>query len=654
MNNRIARFVAPSVLLTFLFSCAPATLTPRKTESKPAAAPAAAAPSAEAPAAPAVTPSLEVSPELSRKHAVFLILHPDDNANALAAALEADPRLKLTIILPAGYFDVENHQLAAPRFRVLQSSKQIEIALSLANEPNLPLIADLKKAGPEAEKWGIDFVWPEDVAAQVARGSGSYQKRWSQLPSGFYPSYGSASDKVIDILRRFRLNWVLVKASSTWGIRFFGGTAVIVPPETPSFDETQSVSAVAEAAATAAATQPFTVINAGNWPSADHETQFIRALAKRANTTEFETAHAYVELLHKEYALADGHDPFAQDFSDWVRSPVQKRAWQALSDARQVIETYKNSGHADLSRLDAAIEEICGAEGGRFLFSLGAPEGASTLVQRNFLATIANVYRLCGVVVPSNLNTWFADRTAHKVATFATEDNRPFFTEGPQRISWNDPKGDDNGPGTFTYPLGITKGTFDLRQVAISWTETDITISIETAERSADNAPLQPAADVYIDVNRISDAGTTAIIRQRGTGLIESDAAWEFAATLTPKMAVLNQGLPGGERLVTMVPAGKSQSGFSATFPRSLLRGDPHKWRISVGLGAVEPGPRDQAPPFIPVLPTSSPKSFGGALAVKSPARYIDVLAPNAAVQVERMKRYETGIVTLPYAEVGE
>lgn len=643
------RFLAPAILLFVLSGCAPEKMSPRRPSSLPSAGS-----SGTPEATPAATPSLEVSPELARKHAVFLILHPDDNASALATALEAEPRLRLTIVIPTGYFDTENHQLAASRFRVLQSSRQIEIALSLANEPNLPLIADLATAGPDVAKWGFPFEWPEDAAAQVARGSGSYQKRWGALPSGFYPPFGSASEKIIDVLRRFRLNWVLVKPSDTWGVKFFGGTAVIVPPAGPSFDETQPAAAAAEAAALAASTQPFTVIDAADWPTAEHEILFVRALAKRARTTEFETAQTFVPLLHKEYALPDGHDPFSQDFSAWIRSPFQKRAWQALSDARRVIETYKNSGHADLARLDAATEEICNAEAGSFLLALGTPAGAPALAQRNFLATIANVYRLCGVAVPNNLNTWFADRTAHKVATFATEDDRPFFVEGNQRLSWNDPKNDDNGAGTLTYPLGAPKGTFDLRQVSLSWTPTDVTVSIETAERTPETAPVQPAADVYIDVNRISEAGTTALIRQRGKGLLENDAAWEFAVSLTQKIAVLYQGLPGGERVMSVVPGGKSQAGFSATFPRTLLRGDPRKWRISVGVGAVEPGPRDEPPSFIAVLPGSSPKAFGGALGAAQPPKYIDILAPTTAMQVERLKRYQTGTASIPYAEPAE
>ncbi len=36
----------------------------------------------------------------------------------------------------------------------------------------------------------------------------------------------------------------------------------------------------------------------------------------------------------------------------------QRLAWVALSNARDVVEDYKNSGRANLKRLDAALEEM--------------------------------------------------------------------------------------------------------------------------------------------------------------------------------------------------------------------------------------------------------------------------------------------------------
>lgn len=603
-------------------------------------------PPAPAERAKAAATPVERSTETARNVAVFLIVHPDNDAAALATILESEPRLKLTLILPAGYFDAVRHQEAASRFKVLQSSRQVEIALSLENEPILPLIADFSFAGQAARRWDIDFSWPEDVAAQVARGSGAYQRRWAALPSGLYPPYGSGSEKVIDVLRRFRLDWVLLSPADVWGVKFFGGTAVLTPPALPLGDETQPAAKTAEEMAREVLSRPYSLVDAGLWPSPDHEIRFVRALAAAAGTTPFETGAAFVGQLKNELALPAGEDPFDRDFSPWVRSPLQKRAWQALADARKVIENYKNSGRANLTRLDAAIEEICVAESGPFLLSLGSPQGGTALGQRNFLATIASIYRLAGVPVPSHLNGWFAVRSVQRHATSVPTDNdRPFFVEGPQRLIWSDPKGDDNGPGTYSYPAGAgPKGLFDLREFSISWTHTHVTISIETAEAADSGAPLLPAADVYIDVNRIAGAGASSLLGQRGEGSVQPDAAWEYVATLTPQSATLFQGLPNGERIIETQPARRSDRAFIATFPRSALRGDPEQWRLTVALGATEASRRDGPPAFLPITPVATPKSFGGAAGPRPAPRYIDVLAPSAS-------DYDAGSARLPYVE---
>src|SRR5262245_9987401 len=96
---------------------------------------------------PTPTPVAEVNIPATtdeiKSHAIVLTLDPDADGAYLLDKLESDLELKLTIIFPAGYFDTKERAMLIPRFSALQTSQQIDVALTLDNEPNLPLIADL-------------------------------------------------------------------------------------------------------------------------------------------------------------------------------------------------------------------------------------------------------------------------------------------------------------------------------------------------------------------------------------------------------------------------------------------------------------------------------------------------------------------------------
>lgn len=591
--------------------------------------------------------------------AVFLVAHPEGNPEKIIAVLSNHPELKLTLIFPARYFDTEPRRASISGFSLLQSSQQIEVALSLENEPVLPLLADLKMAGGQILKWGFNFSWPEDVAAQIARASGKYQKRWGLLPSGFYPPFLALSEKVVDISRKFRLNWVLARPDENWGVKFYGGTALLVAPKPPVLEELKLGSqAWADQMVHWTMTQPYVLIDTSQWENPSSDAVYLETLAKvwgKAETRHpLVTGTFFTDNLKHEYALSDTSNPFYTDYSGWVSTPQQKRAWAALSDARQVINTYQESGRANLQRLDAAVEEMCSAESGQFLLVVGQSAAAASFNERNFLATLGNIYRLCQTPVPPNLNTWFATRTWQKTVAKTPENDRPFFVEGPQSLTWNDPKGDDNGSGKYTYPFGpYAKGVFDLRELTVSWTESDVTVSASVVEPFADKPTnVVPLIDVYVDVNKLPNAGSTKPLRKRGESLIMPEAAWEFALALSPAATVLYQAVPGGMPRVIEMKNGETQTNLmTATFSRKLLRGDPRRWRLSAGLMGTENSQRLEEPVPAEISINAGEKNFGGA-ATNHQTPYIDLLSPTTDDQAERIGANETGgPLNMPYVE---
>ncbi len=591
---------------------------------------------------------------------VFLVLHPDGEPQKILDFLRAHPDMRITLIFPPKYFDDPGRRPLAPQFSVLQSSANIEIGLSLDNQPILPLLADLNLAGDKAQKWGFSYTWPEDVAAQIARGSGRYQKRWGTLPAGFYPPHLALSEQVVQTLKRFRLNWTIGKPREEWGVQFYGGTALLVPPAPPIIDElTLGSKEWANQMVEWTRDYPFVLVDTTQLEDPHAEQYFLEFLAKRKASRLIVTGQELVTALRNEFSLPDGAEPFDNDYSGWVATSQQKRAWTALADARKVVDTYQSSGRADLKRLDAAVEEMCNAQGGEFLLNLGANAGSGTVDiaagERNFLATLANVYRLCGVAVPPNLNTWFATRTWQKAVSKTALNDGPFFTEGAQSLIWNDPKADDLGAGQLVYPVGNhPKGMFDLREFTISWDENDVTLTANVLEAFTGKSPaLVPMLDIYIDVNRLPDAGNTSALRKRGNTSISREAAWEYAVALSAKAAALYQAVPGDSpRLLGVKAVNPKGRTFSVSFPRSQLRGKPKSWRISAGLLSTENTRRQQEEPVpAPILVTATEKNLGGAPS-SHVTPYIDLLDESEEDQTGRFQTgNQTGQLALPFVE---
>jgi hypothetical protein len=258
--------------------------------------------------------------------------------------------------------------------------------------------------------------------------------------------------------------------------------------------------------------------------------------------------------------------------------------------------------------------------------------------------------------VPTTLNIWFGSHVWQKTAASAktSQQDGPFFTAMSQSLTWNDPKGDDNGAGAYTYPLGpYPKGMFDLKTVNIQWTDDTIDISISVAEDfSKSKLPIVPLADLYVDVNRLNDAGETSALPRRGNVSVERDAAWEYAVAMSPLRAVLYQAVPGAEpRPIASGPCKNGGRSWTVSFSRTKLRGDPKRWRLSVSLMGTDNSPQATEPAPVTFRADTTDRNFGGAPNSRV-APIIDLLAASTEEQVNAITtNINGGQLTLPYVE---
>ena len=105
---------------------------------------------------------------------------------------------------------LEIMKLIIPKYRELQEKGAIEISTTPFYHPILPLIFDTdvaKQCMPLMPALDFNFSHPEDAAAQVKKAVDYYREKFGRLPSGMWPSEGSVSADVLDILAANKIKW---------------------------------------------------------------------------------------------------------------------------------------------------------------------------------------------------------------------------------------------------------------------------------------------------------------------------------------------------------------------------------------------------------------------------------------------------------------
>src|SRR5216684_2177684 len=134
-------------------------------------------------------------------------------------ARREEPRISELVAKERGY--TEEEKIAAvdaqrriasrivPRWRELAERGQVEITCSPFYHPILPLIVDsdsARRAMPAASL-PPRFSYPQDAREQVLRGIERARVEFGQAPHGMWPSEGSVSPEVIDLLAACGVRW---------------------------------------------------------------------------------------------------------------------------------------------------------------------------------------------------------------------------------------------------------------------------------------------------------------------------------------------------------------------------------------------------------------------------------------------------------------
>ena len=203
-------------------------------------------------------------------------------------------------------------------------------------------------------------------------------------------------------------------------------------------------------------------------------------------------------------------------------------------------------------------------------------------------------------------------------------------------FAMNDPAGDDYGPGTYEYPIDSIfdpqKEHFDLREFSVTALRNVYYFNLKFPRVSnpwgASEGFSQTMVQIYISGD--PDRGRIEPFRKGANVIFDLSHPWQYFIKVVSfnKTSVYHaddyKGAEGRDKGIEarLQPDGKT---VRVSVPKTLLPGDPYKWRYYVIIGAQDGlGPDN----FRPVNSEVSRWAFGGGTDTDYDPNIIDILAP--------------------------
>jgi alpha-amylase/alpha-mannosidase (GH57 family) len=331
-----------------------------------------------------------------------------------------------------------------PRWKALAARGQVEITCSPLDHPILPLLVDSDSARRAMPQVPLPprFAHPEDAREQIVRGLAVAERVFGARPEGMWPSEGSVSPEVIDLLAACGVRWcatdegVLAKSDLLPieplppGMRaHFRGYLAGSQGEVCVLFRDRELSDLigfryAKMAPEAAAADLVRRIS-----SAGNDALVTIALDGENPWEHYpRSGEAFLEALYTAFSGAPGSTVLPRDeirarrpracisrihsgswidanFRIWIGHPEDNAAWALLGAARNALEQTEMT--VGLEQIEAARSELFVAEGSDWFWWYGddfVTDSAATF-DALFRGRIAQAYRALGLPVPNAVST---------------------------------------------------------------------------------------------------------------------------------------------------------------------------------------------------------------------------------------------------------
>jgi alpha-amylase/alpha-mannosidase (GH57 family) len=486
---------------------------------------------------------------------------------------------------------VERQRLAngrvLPLYRQLAERGQIELSSSPFYHPIAPLVIDTehaRRALPDANL-PPRFAWPDDAAAQIARGKELHRRAFGHLPAGMWPPEGSVSPEAVALYAQHGIGWLATDEGNLW--RSLGGAgrgdlyraykhggvdllfrdrdisdrigfAYMHGDAGAGVHDLLSRARNAAAQSTAPDGEPALVgvfLDGENpWESyPQHGEPFLRALfTALGNDAQLKTATITQHLLEaasrRDLPSLHSGSWIDSDFHIWIADPVKNRAWELLGEARRAFSQaqFPPGEQGDDARAKA-YERILAAEGSDWFWWFGDPFHSmeDALFDALFRAHLAGAYQAMGLSPPRALD----EPVAHARPLAAASLSPPFALITP-RIG-GDAFYDWQGAGRYAVPRGAAMADNPLvATLLFGFDRANFYLRLEPSpsrahELSSATVTLEIAAGERRIVAR-TVADEVAVDEKRG-GRVAHKKTLELAAPLSLL------GVAAGEKLALVV-----------------------------------------------------------------------------------------------------
>ncbi|OGR79917.1 MAG: hypothetical protein A3I11_09225 [Elusimicrobia bacterium RIFCSPLOWO2_02_FULL_39_32] len=500
----------------------------------------------------------------------------------------------------------------------LKESKKIEPVLKLDGDPPLPLIYSMSLCknffSKEAVLPSCDMHWEEDIVEPVVQGKMKFKEFWKEFPKGFVPGGGSLILEIADLLQKEKFSWTVAGFPlEEWG----AGVGLILDENTEqpfSIWRADPLSNLyyekSDPGLTKAAIKKiFKELSSTNQPKTGRilvfdEQRSPLSLEDFLNELEKELSSIKnVEVVHgsalfKFYPKKRFNSlqiwPYSWDWIkgvgsldpgllNWVGEPEKNRAWETLCQAKEEIQKYRNSGSADLKKLESASQEFQEALSSEFFEWFGkkgelkkiyGKEIARKQIEKRLLfrATVANIYKHLSVPVPTVLE----ELSAKAPITNQNQESVPssfwLKTETDNdSIRWSDLR-DQTESLLKGFSVELSKNQEEELLLTLFFRKKEL---LEEAR-----------VHIYVDINHREGAGSVSLLNGINAR-VEPQEGWEYVLVLEKENGRMNSKLLVGNSFSSTDKIGLTfldNTFLQVRIPKNLLGAYPLRWGYLVAI----------------------------------------------------------------------
>jgi alpha-amylase/alpha-mannosidase (GH57 family) len=346
-----------------------------------------------------------------------------------------------------------------PQHRKMQETGQLEVTTTPYTHPILPLLADTNSgrvAVPQMTLPQHRFQWAEDIPRHLQKAWDLYKERFGREPRGLWPSEQSVSPEILPYIIKQGFKWICSdEAVLGWTLRHFfhrdgagnvqqpellyrpyrletpaGDLAIVfrdhrlsdligftygsMSPKQATADLIGHLQAIARMQRERPSEQPWLVTialdgeNCWEFYPQDGKLFLENLYHNLSNEPNIKlvTVSEFIEKFPPTATIGNGqlHSGSWVDgsFTTWIGDPAKNRAWDYLTQARQVLANHPEATEANNP---AAWEALYAAEGSDWFwwFGEGHSSNHDAIFDQLFREHLYGIYKALNEPIPSYL-----------------------------------------------------------------------------------------------------------------------------------------------------------------------------------------------------------------------------------------------------------